>query len=281
MTTDLRSRVESRLADLSPVARRVALLLLSEHDRLGFHSAAELGRMAGTTDATVIRTVQQLGYRGVVELKAAVAAELTPDTPRQRLSRSVDADVDGPHDDLARMLDMQQRALTRLAEPHFLAAVTEAGRVVVGAQRVLVHARGISTGIAEHAAAQLTRIGLDARTLGSAAGLIGDDLARVRPTDVVLVVASGRQQPWHAALYDHCAEQRVRVVLVTDTHPAPAADALVLRVGRGDPHGLATHVGTIATVEALVLAAARADRPRATSALHELDRQRRRLAADT
>ncbi len=276
-SADLRGRVEERLAGLSPAGRRVALLLLDEHDRLGFHSATDLGRMCGTSDATVIRTVQRLGYRGMIDLKAEVAARLTPATPGQRLDASIHGEgASGP--DLSEgLVETQTRTLRGLERPEVRAAIGRAAELIGDRDRLAVHAHGVSIGLAAHAAAQFSRIGHDAWVLGSAAGLVGDDLVGLRRSDAVLVFASGRPQPWHEVLYERCAELAAGVVLLTDTQPVPVADAVVVRAGRGDASGLATHIATIAAIERILLAVADRRQDRATAALEELERHRRRL----
>ncbi len=277
-TGDLRSRVETQLGDLTPIGRRVALILVDEHDRLGFHSATDIARMAATTDATVIRTVQQLGYSGIIELKADIARRLVPPTPAQRLDKSIPDGTAGDGDPLHDLLDSQLRALTRLNQPDIRASIARAIQTIAAAKRVLVNARGISVGIAAHAAAQLARIGIDARTLGDAAGITADDLLAIRDDDdVVIVISSGLQQRWHDAIYERCAETGARIVLITDTHPAPHPDAVVIRAGRGDPTGTSTHVATIATLETIILGLAVRDQ-HTTATLDELNRHRERLA---
>lgn len=284
-TSDLREQVEERLASLSPVSRRVAFLLIDEHDRLGFHSATDLARMAGTSDATVIRTVQRLGYRGMLDLKASVAAGLAPPTPAARLDASLPdepgATVGDGSERLVALVGSQRRSVERLATPEVRRAVESAAALIAPSRRLAVHAHGVSVGIATYAAAQFARIGLDARVLGSAAGLVGDDLHQVLAGDVVLVIASGRQPPWHDALYERCVEEGAGVVLLTDTHPSPVPDAVVVRAGRGEDAAVATHVATIGAVELILLAVAALDREAASATLDELNRHRRRLGETT
>lgn len=275
---ELRNRIDEQWATLSLVGRRVALLLLDEHDRIGFHSATDLGRMSGTSDATVIRTVQRLGYRGIIDFKAAVAASLVPATPRERLAATIgDASTDAQLEDSA-LARAQAGALRGLGSREICFAVDRAAAIVAGARRVTVHAHGVSHGLAQHAAAQLARIGCDARVLGSAAGVTGDDVQQLREGDTVIALTSGRRQPWHAVLFERCAVQRCGVVLITDTQPPPTPDAVVVRAGRGDDTSLATHVATIAVLERLVVAVAARDRDRTDATLDELNRQRAKLA---
>ncbi len=277
-TGDLRTRVDASLSDLSPTGRRVALLLLDEHDRLGFHSATDLAHMAGTTDATVIRTVQRLGYSGIIELKADIARRLRPLNPAQRVDASITSGAGPNHDLMVDLYDTQFRALSRLNQPDRRNAINEAVVAIAACDRVHVNAHGVSTGLAAYAAAQLARIGVDARALGGPAGITADDMVAIAPRDVVLVINSGLSQRWHNALYEHCVATAAQVVLVTDNQPAPDPGSIVVRSGRGDPAGAATHVATIATIEAITLGLAAASKERTTATLDQLNRHRERLA---
>lgn len=274
---DLRTRVEDNLRHLSPTGCRVALLLLDEHDRLGFHSATDLARMAGTTDATVIRTVQRLGYSGIIELKADIARRLTPLNPAQRLGASIASGADPNHDLMVDIYDTQLRALNRLNQPDLHDAINDAVAAIAASGRVHINAHGVSAGLAAYAAAQLARIGVDARTLGGPAGITADDMVAIAPNDVVVAISSGLKQRWHNALYEHCGASGAQVILVTDTQPAPGPDSIVLRAGRGDPSGTATHVATVATIEAITLGVAAAAKERTTATLDQLNRHRERL----
>jgi len=88
----LADRVAARLAELSPTERRVASFLAEHPEEVAFISAAEIAAQVGTSDATVVRTVQSLGYAGLPELKRELVNALkTRATPALRLGRSLGA----------------------------------------------------------------------------------------------------------------------------------------------------------------------------------------------
>src|SRR5438045_2733575 len=83
-------RVAARLADLSPAERRVASFLAEHPEEAAFISAADVAAQLGTSDATVVRTVQSLGYSGLPELKRELVNALkSRATPALRLGRSL------------------------------------------------------------------------------------------------------------------------------------------------------------------------------------------------
>ena len=61
----LEERVAARTDSLSAAERKVAHYLAAQPDKAAFASAAELGRLTETSDATVIRTIKSLGYDGL------------------------------------------------------------------------------------------------------------------------------------------------------------------------------------------------------------------------
>src|SRR3979411_1059425 len=86
----LAERVAARLTDLSPTERRVASFLVEHAEEAAFVSAAEMAGQLGTSDATVVRTVQSLGYAGLPELKRELVNALkSRATPALRLGRSL------------------------------------------------------------------------------------------------------------------------------------------------------------------------------------------------
>ena len=69
----LTARLEERMAMLSASSQRVAAYIDANRFEALTKSAAELAWAIGTSDATVIRTVQALGFSGLPELKRELA----------------------------------------------------------------------------------------------------------------------------------------------------------------------------------------------------------------
>ncbi len=283
---DFRSRVEAALPGLSAAAQRVALELLDERSRLGFHSASEIARRAGASDATVIRTVQALGYRGLIELKSAIAGELTPPGPTERMRQSIHhtAGALRPAETARRLqesITVRIAALRQLAEPDVLAAIERSIVLLDRAKRVHVHARGVSAGIADHVAAQFGRIGLDARVLGGPPGVTADDVLSVRRGDALALIASGSTDRRLTVLQQHAAEVGARTMLLTDTIVPLDRETVVVRSGRGQGRAFASHVPTLAVIESIVIGIAARHPARTTQRLDHLERLRARLERAT
>src|SRR5438552_11195618 len=90
-STSLDDRLADRFADLSPTEQRVARFFGDHREEVGFVSAIEIAQQLGTSDATVVRTAQRLGYAGLPELKRELLDTLrTRATPALRLGRRLE-----------------------------------------------------------------------------------------------------------------------------------------------------------------------------------------------
>ncbi|MEM8746131.1 MAG: MurR/RpiR family transcriptional regulator [Actinomycetota bacterium] len=270
----LQVRVEQTLDSLGPTGRRVATALLAEADRLGFLTAAQIGGLADTTDATVVRTIQRLGYRGLADLKRSLLVELTTGDVASRFAYGDDHEG---HSAIDQHLADAASAVGRLQRPEIRISIENAADRLHEADRIVVVAAGPTGAVAEYAAAQWQRIGRDTRTATGPAGPGADDIARIAPSDTVVLMASGKPRRWARTLVETVTERRVSTVVLTDSLPAPGPDAVVVRSGRGPVNRPATHAATLAAVEAITARLAELDPDRTAAALDRLTASRRRL----
>lgn len=70
------ARIRAHYDALSPAERRVADFVLRSSDSVLSLTARELGKMADTSEATVVRFCQSLGYKGLPELRTDLMQEL-------------------------------------------------------------------------------------------------------------------------------------------------------------------------------------------------------------
>ncbi|HHX4060380.1 TPA: sap1 transcriptional regulator SapR, partial [Burkholderia contaminans] len=61
--------VESRYAELTPTAKRIASYMLANLDRLGLETADQIAQQAGTSGISVGRFLRSVGYRNLDDLK--------------------------------------------------------------------------------------------------------------------------------------------------------------------------------------------------------------------
>jgi hypothetical protein len=176
ITTDRRSMADlftTQLAkhegSLPPASRRVAQFIDANRAAVLASSAAELGQRTGTSDATVIRTVQALGFPGLGPLKQALVSSV------ERLPALVDdmgRTLGEVGDDTASAVDQvfsaHADAIDKLRQQTVRDRIVEAVTVLHPAARIAVFGIGPSAALASYVAMLLARTGR--RTLISTFG---------------------------------------------------------------------------------------------------------------
>src|SRR5579864_2068512 len=69
MPTAFTQTVESRFADLTPTAKRIASYMLANLERLGLETADQIAQQTGTSGISVGRFLRCVGYRNLDDLK--------------------------------------------------------------------------------------------------------------------------------------------------------------------------------------------------------------------
>lgn len=241
-------RIADNRALLTPAEERVAECLAANPHSVGHLSALKLAAAAGTSDATVVRTVRKLGFDGLDDLRESLATELS------RAGRMETSLRDG---EVAHHVTEKVRAVEplsdRVAEEDLVAALD----VLDGGQRLVVVGFGPARHIADYAAHCFNRAGTPAASVGVTGRDFEDDLSGVRRGDVILLLSYDSSSVEVDTLFEHAADETVPVVQFGES--ALGADiraAVVLGVGRGNPGLSPSHAGTVIVLESLVTALA-------------------------
>jgi len=275
MNRSATAEINRRLPGLPPAQRPVARFFVEHATRLGFFSAAEIAETLGTSDATVIRTAQALGFGGLADLKRALRTETGEPMPEARLVASLRS-ASTPDDVFDHLLDVHRAAVDETAlrlRPVFGPAVA----LLAAAERIVLSGTGPSAAVVDYAAVLLNRIGRPATTITGSGVSTADEALTLRTGDVLVLLAYTRLHPHAAVVVEHARRRRLPIVLVTDLLDDVDGVDLVLHCPRGLLAESSSHAVTLLLLDALVLALAAADRPRATTALRELNQLRAAL----
>lgn len=245
--TALRARIRDAWDTLSKAERAVCdLLAHSTAERLLYAGAADLGAETSTSNATVVRTLQKLGYRGLSELKQQVAVPFSATVaPEVRLRQRI-AHLGDNYDDISagvwnEALDRIELAKAALRSENVAAAVD----LIVRAQHIYTYGLGASGVAAEHLTVRLNRIGQSTRRIHSDGFRLADELLPLQHTDVVVVFAPGRMIRDIDVILTRARDVDAKTILVSDELGAKLA-------GRVAVHLAAPHTPTGMTTEALI-----------------------------
>jgi DNA-binding MurR/RpiR family transcriptional regulator len=282
---DARHRFADRAALASSklsAAERDALRFFQENrEEVLVSSAAALARKIGTSDATVIRTAQALGYSGLDDLRRQLADELRSSlTPAARLTRTLQALSNEPSSVLQTVVDIHVQALEKLKSDIPPSLFDSAIRILVGAARIFIFGLGPSSAMAEYFAIQLGRFGIEGRSIAHTGVLLADDLHRLKKNDAVVIFAYTHVYAELESILARTASLSARAILVTDTLGAALGKQvdLVLPAARGNTDWFSTHTATLGLIEALLIGIAAKQPDKTVAELKALNQLRSGLA---
>lgn len=273
-TTRLAAAVRDMWGELSASERVVAQYLVSAPpENLLFASAQELGAASGTSNATVVRALQRLGYSGLPALKRELAAGFTSATaPEERLKQRIarvghdlDEIKDRVFDEATERLDQCRRLLET-------DVLKQAVQTLADAREVVAYGVGASELAARHLVLKLRRAGRRARFVGATGFTMADELLGLGRGDAVVILHPGRRLREFTVLTDRARAVGAGVVLVTDVPTGPlATNADVVISAPHTPTGItAESLAGVVVMDTLVLALASLDESRAVEASHQL-----------
>ncbi len=273
----LDERIAAARTGLSPAEDRVASFFADHREEAVFLSAAEIAGRLDTSDATVIRAVQSLGYTGLPALKAELREALRPRaTPTLRLGRSIEELGGDPaivlEHALATEIGLLQDARATLRPAEFSRAID----VLLGAQRVLIQGLGPNAALAEYFALRLRRMRRQAVAFGSRGVALADNLIDMRRGDAVMVIAYERASPEAELTLDHATKLKLPTILVTDTLGLALAGRHTVALSARRAGGGMFHLSaiTIVVLDALLFGMAGRDRADALAAAEEMQELR-------
>lgn len=276
-------RVAFYLAAMSPAERRVAKVLLEAREDVLVASAASLAIKANTSDATVVRTVQTLGLAGMDELRRTLAAELKQTlTIAKRLTKTLQEVGDDLHAAFNVTLDIQRDAIEALRREISPDLFRHAVTLISSARRVAIFGLGPSSSVADYFAQQLGRFGFDAICLTHTGALFADDLCRLRPGDVLIIMAYTRISRELTILLDEGHRLGIKSILLTDSLSGKLRNRveLVLPAARGRVDMLSMHTATLGLIEALLVGTAASHPKSAVRHLEALNALREQIVGE-
>lgn len=279
--TNLRARIRDQWDRLSPGAQEVCRFLGEiTPEQLLYKSAVELGAETRTSNATVVRALQSLGYAGLADLKTAVARPFTDQTaPEVRARRRIEAtggDLPNIRDKVtAEWIDR----ITMLRDEASDDAYQQATELMLGAREVASFGFGSSFVAAEHLTLKVRRLGRHARTIRSSGFGLPDDLLGIERGDVVILFAPGRLLIDIDVLLDRVRTVGASSVLVTAELADQLKDSVtVTLIAPHSPTGLTGDAATAMVVaDVLIQSLAASDAESTVESSHTLTTLRQQM----
>jgi DNA-binding MurR/RpiR family transcriptional regulator len=254
---------------LSPVAARIAELLLSAPEEIVHMSVTEVAERAGASEGSVIGLCRQLGLRGFQHLKIALARDLV--RPVQAIQEDLDAG-DDTATVVRKVFGAAAQALSDTLAVLDPRAIAQAVGLLSAAARIEVFGIGSAAPVAEDAHIRLLRIGLASR-LSLDSHVMAIAAAQTGPEVAVLTISHSGSTLETVTATRLAREAGARTVVVTNIGRSPitAFAEVVLhtaaRETRYRTEAQTSRIAQLAVVDALVAALALARGEAALAAL--------------
>jgi DNA-binding MurR/RpiR family transcriptional regulator len=218
-------------SSLSPKHRAIARYLAGNYRTAASQTAAEVAATVHTSEATVIRFANRLGYEGYPELRRQLHRMIYEDlTSIELLARPLPQPGRGPSGRRGRTGDTLTTVVQ--AEMEHLRALAaelprhELGRLVRGlqtARRVYVAGHRVSASLAEFFGYTLAKVHEDVVTLTAGGSSDFDAFRAVPPSAWLVAIAFPRYPLATLELMELAREDGIAVVAITDSVLSPAA----------------------------------------------------------
>ena len=219
---DLESLVRAKYAELSPAHRRIADYLLADGRRAALEPIAAVARNLRTSESTVVRFAQSLGYEGYPELRDQLRERfLTTATSLDRLAAAEPTGTRGSVLErvLAEDADAVLGTLAHIPVATFDAVV----EAIASARRTYVVGFRGSAGLAMVLGIGLRIFLPETRVIAVNVGDTAEELLSLRRGDVVVVISVLRYAGQTLDILRYARDAKARTVAITDSPVSPVA----------------------------------------------------------
>lgn len=258
-------RYTHALATLTPTERKIGEYLMRHPDDVIDASAVQIAAASGTSDATVIRTIQGLGYAGLRELKK----EFLQDVLRRRsMAASLDHNIDRLLADerpTMRMLADSVGTLEAFRQEFDEGSFDQAVAVLSRSSRIYAFGLGPGSLVAAFFALHLNRTGRDAHAIMQTGYRLADELLPLRAEHCVVLFATYHQTIEVEAVVDHARDVGAPVILITEALAVSLRDRVDVTVRTPQTISNLASESLVPLTVGYALAMALASRDKATS----------------
>ena len=256
----LRELIEARAAAMPKRLAQVAAFTIREPDEIAFGTLAQIAAKAGVQTSTLVRFAQSLGYAGFGELQAVFRAHARGRWPdyRERLEALHDAPDGDPMPLLRGFVNASALSLARLGDSLAPDALDRAVGLLASADCITLLGSRRAFPVVAYLAYALRKLGLRAELVDQVGGLAPEQVALLRPRDVVLAVSFSPYAPTTLALAAGAFAAGVAVVAITDGpfSPLVATSTVWLEVAEADHAAFRSLAASFALATTLAVAAA-------------------------
>lgn len=250
-------RYRARAHQLSPRLRAVVSYINDNREVVLEQTAMEIAAATQTSDATVVRAIQALGFAGLRELKQTM--ERWFGTSAEKMRSTVTALSSDVNSSIDFVLEGHQRVCEILSRADNRAAVAQAVALLSDARQVGIFGIGASGILAEYTARLFSRIGLPAYVMNRTGFSLAEQLIGLQRGDVLIMM--GQKSPHREGMTTLREAKRLGIptILLTqavDSRFSQEAQVVIDVPRGGDSSRMPLHGTVLVCLEMIVLSVA-------------------------
>ncbi len=275
-----KERVEERYAQLGKQRQRVVKYVNDQLQTAVFLTAGQLAQQVGVDAGTVVRTAQDLGYRGYGDFiesarKCFLEARTPSDyTPYEIVRRSVRDEAD-PEQSVTASLSQERHNLQQALETINPKQIVKLARRILKARNTLIIGLDLASTLSQHLEYMLMSLGLPARAASAGGGRLRNHLASVTKRDLVIAITFRRGLRETVEAAKEAREVGAYTVGLTDSELSPlvaVCDEHILTPITSQSFA-GSYVAPLAVINAIVIALAKCDPAHSLKALGKINKE--------
>ena len=264
-------RFRARAHQLTPRLLQVARYIHDNREAVMEQTAMEIAAVVKTSDATVVRAIQALGFAGLRDLKQTSSEKMS--TTVNTLASDVNASIDF-------VLEGHQHTCEVLSEPHNRYAMAQAVSLLAQARQVAIFGIGASGILAEYTARLFSRMGLPATPLNRTGIGLAEQLIALQRGDVLVMMAQKSAHREGQTTLREAKRLGIPTILLTNALDSRFSKeaSVVIHVPRGGEKGkIPLHGTVLLCLEMIILSVAATEPQRAIKSMKRINELHRGL----
>ena len=275
--TPLETRFSEAQTNLSASRKRLLNQILSEPHETFFLSSREMAQRYGVDSATIVRTVQAMGYPKyadfVYDLRHHFVTQITPYTAMKAAAQKNGSVADYVNQSINQDLEN----LTALKSNLDVNKVVELGKQIHRTRRIVVVGMDFAASLAKSFAYGLVRLGCDAEAPTDSTSLLQNKIKLMSGKDLLVAISFGQCLRETVEAAKRAKSQNVPTFGITDGDGTPIARFcdrhIVASVARSS--FLDSYVASVAAINAILVACAHSQPKRSLEVLAQSDKEDR------
>ena len=273
--TPLEARFIKAQTNLSASRQRLLRRILGEPHESFFLSSREMARRYGVDSATIVRTVQAMGYQKFADfahdLRNHFVTQITPYTAMKAAAQKNGSVADF----VGQSIEQDLENLNALKASLDVNKVVELAKQIHRTRRIVVVGIDFAASLAMSLAYGLVRLGCDAEAPTGSTGVVQNKVRIMTDRDLLVAISFGQGLRETIEAVQQAKRQNVPTFGITDGDKTPIArfcdEYIIASVARSS--FIDSYVASVAAINAILVACAHSQPKRALELLAQTEKE--------